>query len=672
MPFFLLPLGVVYYLAMARGQTAPVSVLQPDTAAARDGIANAVGWSRDIGYRGLVVLAFVLPFDMERRPILWTGYLTVTNLTVLLLAVAGVALVTVLSLAIDALRGSPDAAEYFSRRRVPLALVFAFLVSSAVSTVLAHVSAQGLSWFVGVVTGALLWLALPIWLANDTESKVHQLGMAIVGGAIAAGTVGLIEVLVGSPFDQRLLLFKFGPSTMGPFLRLSATFSSANVAAMYFELALAFAIAGLIGGLERRSECSGEGRQGGPGGHPQWDAPTAVPTGPMSLAIALGRRSRQWIAFAAWLAAVDVLLIALVLTYSRGAYLGLGAAGLAMAVAGWRRWRWRTAAAWRAPCVVAANLALVLVFFAVSTSSLQLLRLSTQNDRAWYQVAYVSTVPTTMAAGKERTVPVTVENRSPLTWNASSPLTYGLSYHWLYPSWKVLRFANNITWLSRDVRPGAREIVKARVKAPSAGGKYLLIWDMVWKGTTWFGPKTGDYAASPVRVFEPATRGGGSGSIGRLPSPDISDLPTAPALDRSQIWALAVRMIERRPLFGVGPQGVRMNFAEFAASDPATRSSKPPPHAHNLALEMLADWGLIGGVLFASLLAVLWWPLLRRVVRGEVGSSWELAVIGAAAALLGHELVDFFLTKQAIFVIFWLLCGLAATMQSSGRTEHAG
>jgi hypothetical protein len=77
---------------------------------------------------------------------------------------------------------------------------------------------------------------------------------------------------------------------------------------------------------------------------------------------------------------------------------------------------------------------------------------------------------------------------------------------------------------------------------------------------------------------------------------------------------------------------------------------------------MLADWGLIGGGLFFVLLVVLWWPLLRRVWRGQVASPWELGVIGAAAALLGHELVDYFLNKQTIFVFMWLLCGLAATM----------
>ena len=34
-----------------------------------------------------------------------------------------------------------------------------------------------------------------------------------------------------------------------------------------------------------------------------------------------------------------------------------------------------------------------------------------------------------------------------------------------------------------------------------------------------------------------------------------------------------------------------------------------------------------------------------------------------AAALLGHELVDYFLTKQAMFAVLWILGGLAATMR---------
>ena len=104
-----------------------------------------------------------------------------------------------------------------------------------------------------VLIGALLWLALPLWLADNTETRIYRLGMAFVAGAVVASVVGLIEVAVGPAFDQHLLLFKSGPSTMGPWLRLSSTFSSANVAAMYFELALPCAVAGLMIALDRVS-----------------------------------------------------------------------------------------------------------------------------------------------------------------------------------------------------------------------------------------------------------------------------------------------------------------------------------------------------------------------------------------------------------------------------------
>lgn len=272
-----------------------------------------------------------------------------------------------------------------------------------------------------------------------------------------------------------------------------------------------------------------------------------------------------------------------------------------------------------------------------------------------------------MVTGTTRIIPVTVENRGPLTWTASRPHTYGLSYHWLLQSWKVVRFANTITWLSSNLAPGGRHTVQARVTAPRAPGRYLLVWDMVWEGTTWFGPRTGTYPFSPVRVITSASH-----PISRNPQPDIPHLPTATALTREQIWAVTEKMIERRPFFGVGPQGVRVNYADFAPHGQRRQAGKPPPHAHDLWLEMLADWGVVGGGLFFAFLAVLWWPLMQRVWRGRVETAWQLAVIGSAAAFLSHQLVDYFLNKQSIVIALWLLCGLAATMIAgvpSGRGQ---
>ncbi len=592
---------------------------------ARDEETVTMTGVRTIGYRALLLLAFLLPFDLERRPLLWSGYLTITNLTVALLVVSGLALISILKSVAEVFRGSASAARYFSQRRVPLALLLAYLLSSAISTITAHASAQSGSWFLGILTGSLLWLALPLWLSEHTERKIHGLGMTFVAGAVVASVIGLVEVAVGSSFDQHLLLFKFGPSTMGPWLRLSSTFSSANVAAMYFELALPCAVAGLI--------------------------------------LALSRISRRRLQVGAWLLVIDVLLAAVILTYSRGAVLGLLAAGLAMAAAGRAAWRTRTTIPWRGLALVVVNASVVCGVFVISSSSTELLRFSTQNDRVWYQAAYSSTVPTTLPAGRTRTIPVAVQNRSPLSWNASSPHTYGLGYHWLYRSNKVERFTSPITWLSADVPPGTRRIVRARVTAPVTPGRYLLIWDMIWQGTTWFGPKTGSYQTVPVTVIEPSGPAATSGSVQHAAPPDIASLPTAPALDRRQIWSAAIKMIEQHPLFGMGAQGVRMNYRAFAPSDPTNQSSKPPPHAHNLALELAADWGVIGGGLFAALLLILWWPFLRGIVRGNITSAWQLAAIGMAAALLGHELVDYFLTKQAMFAVLWILGGLAATMR---------
>ena len=160
---------------MAGRHPATLPVYQPHPPAARGAAVDLANRSREIGYWGLLLLAFGLPFDVERSPLLWSNALTITNLTVLLLAAAVLAIVSTGSLAADALRGSPDAAGYFFRRRAPLVLVAAFLLSSAVSTIVARSSTQGVTWLLGVLTGGLLWLALPLWLEGDTEAKVNRL-----------------------------------------------------------------------------------------------------------------------------------------------------------------------------------------------------------------------------------------------------------------------------------------------------------------------------------------------------------------------------------------------------------------------------------------------------------------------------------------------------------------
>ena len=80
-------------------------------------------------------------------------------------------------------------------------------------------------------------------------------------------------------------------------------------------------------------------------------------------------------------------------------------------------------------------------------------------------------------------------------------------------------------------------------------------------------------------------------------------------------------------------------------------------HAHNDWAELLAEAGVVGVLLLASLFV---WAL-----KQAVKFPWS---VGMSAALL-HCLVDFPLQKQSIALLFFVLAGLVAAAQlgASGR-----
>src|SRR5436305_1935149 len=110
-------------------QPATFTISQSNGRATRDRGVSPPGALSTVGYRALLLLGFLLPLDLERRPLLRTGYLTVTNLTLELLAISTIALISILALAVQALRGSAPAVRYFSQRRLALTLLLLFLIS---------------------------------------------------------------------------------------------------------------------------------------------------------------------------------------------------------------------------------------------------------------------------------------------------------------------------------------------------------------------------------------------------------------------------------------------------------------------------------------------------------------------------------------------------------------
>ncbi|HWE61033.1 MAG TPA: O-antigen ligase family protein, partial [Chloroflexota bacterium] len=278
---------------------------------------------------------------------------------------------------------------------------------------------------------------------------------------------------------------------------------------------------------------------------------------------------------------------------------------------------------------------------------------------------YVSRVPATMLACQQLTVPVTVENHSPFLWQSQGPDLYNLGYHWLYASGKVAIFENPRSRLQGTVPPGAAQTVPAHIQAPPRAGRYLLVWDMVQENVTWFSLKRAAYVGLPVLVRQgPSPRGAVCAGHARRAvahGDGPAELPRSFSQPgRTQLWAAALRMLATHPLLGVGPDGYRFRYGAYMRPPLATWDTRIL--ANQLFLELFADLGLLGGGLFLAFLCAVWWPLVVALWtrRRSTVILWQITLLAALAAFLGHGLVDYLLESHAIFLLLWLICGLAS------------
>ncbi|MFP5319118.1 MAG: O-antigen ligase family protein [Acidimicrobiia bacterium] len=149
----------------------------------------------------------------------------------------------------------------------------------------------------------------------------------------------------------------------------------------------------------------------------------------------------------------------------------------------------------------------------------------------------------------------------------------------------------------------------------------------------------------------------------------------AEAATRIDFWTTASALSADRPLFGVGVGQFPTAYAEARIAGkhflPATLF-EPPPHAHNLLLNVLAERGLVGlmalGVAF--LLAIRYAGRLRGSPDREL--SWiGSAVLAAIVAFLIHNMFDVTLF-EATAIHFWSILGLLSAVVSAPARHRAG
>ena len=167
------------------------------------------------------------------------------------------------------------------------------------------------------------------------------------------------------------------------------------------------------------------------------------------------------------------------------------------------------------------------------------------------------------------------------------------------------------------------------------------------------------------RVEKPA--GEGAGGL-----KEVVDFDT-----RLQMWGAAARMWRDYFWWGVGPAHYDVRFREYRPES----FQKRPELAHNDYLNLLADWGAVGGIIVFTGIGIFMvgvvhtWPHVRRE-ENDFGSgrsnrfAFFLGATGGLAALTVHSTTDFNLHIPANALVGVTLLGLVASNVRFATERH--
>lgn len=136
-------------------------------------------------------------------------------------------------------------------------------------------------------------------------------------------------------------------------------------------------------------------------------------------------------------------------------------------------------------------------------------------------------------------------------------------------------------------------------------------------------------------------------------------------------WDGTWRLILDHWLTGTGPGTYRYAFTAY--KDAALRPLLYD-HAHNDYLQVLAEHGVVGGVLLAAALLTLFFILIRSFMKRSdmfVRGALFASLTGMLAMLI-HSLVEFNFQIPANALYFWVLAGAGLAAARLGRGENGG
>lgn len=132
---------------------------------------------------------------------------------------------------------------------------------------------------------------------------------------------------------------------------------------------------------------------------------------------------------------------------------------------------------------------------------------------------------------------------------------------------------------------------------------------------------------------------------------------------RINIWRTTIEMIKDRPIVGLGA-GVYMHIYPKYAPAWYPPADKVAAFAHNLFLQVAAEFGLIGLAVFVLILGRTLWAAWKL---GKSGDPFFQGVFAGLVGVLIHQQVDIPIWGLEIGGAFWILCGLVLATYARER-----
>ena len=121
-------------------------------------------------------------------------------------------------------------------------------------------------------------------------------------------------------------------------------------------------------------------------------------------------------------------------------------------------------------------------------------------------------------------------------------------------------------------------------------------------------------------------------------------------------------MIRANPVLGVGIGAYETAFPIYSESDGSLRV----PQAHNDYLQVIADAGVVGGVLAIWFIAAIFRTVSRGMhSRDPLMAALALGSGGGIFAILVHSIFDFNLQVPSNALLFLLLVAVASSVAAS-------